>query len=125
VSSSLRNILGFSSSDIELEAGLFTPWMYWENKDNRIAICLETYGNKSALKTIQNLSTGITEQWGVWDFFNPPANKVIENSALIFKGLLFLAEYTNPELEKIPGYDPFHFIIFFLGSIYIIIKNKK
>ncbi len=125
VTSSLRNILGFSSEEMGAGGGLFSPWMYWENKENRIAICLETYGNNSAFKEEYNSSAGLYRTWGIWDFFNPPANKVIENSALIFKGLLFLAEYLNPELKKIPGYDPFHFIIFFLGSIYIIIKNKK
>ncbi|QEE14393.1 M14 family zinc carboxypeptidase [Promethearchaeum syntrophicum] len=125
ITSSLANILGFSSSIILFEAGMFSPWMYWENRDNRIAICLETYGNNSALKITHDLSTGLYEQWGIWDFFNPPANKVIENSELIFKGLLHLAEHTNPELKKIPGYEPFHFIMFFVGSIYIISKKKK
>jgi len=125
VTSSLEDILGFSSSMINFEAGMFSPWMYWENRDNRIAICLETYGNKSAIKMTYDLSIGLYEQWGIWDFFNPTANKVIENSELIFKGLLYLAEYTNPELEKIPGYEPFHFMLFFIGSIYIISKKKK
>ncbi|MHA1510344.1 MAG: M14 family zinc carboxypeptidase, partial [Promethearchaeota archaeon] len=125
VSSSLRNILSFTSEEMWDGGGLFSPWMYWENKENRIAICLETYGNKSAFKEEYNSSAGLYKTWGIWDFFNPPANKVIENSELIFKGLLFLAEYLNPELKKIPGYDPFYFIVFFVGSIYIIIKNKK
>ena len=125
VSSSLENILDFNPSRMMTEAGLFSPWMYWENKDNRIALCIETYGNVSALKTEYNESTGLTEEWGVWDFFNPPENKVIENSELIFDGLLFLAGHKNPEAKKISSYDPFCFILFFVGSIYIITKNKK
>lgn len=99
--------------------------MYWENIDNRIAICLETYGNQSALKTEYSESTGLNEKWGVWDFFNPPENKVIENSELIYDGLLFLALYLNPEIKNISSYSPFYLILFFMGSIYIIIKNKK
>jgi len=104
---------------------IFSPWMYWENKDNRIAICLETYGNKSVLTTEFNESTGLHEQWGVWDFFNPAENNVIENSELIYDGLLFLTEYDNPNVKKISSYDPFYFILFFLGAIYVIKINKK
>ena len=125
VTSSLRNILWNYPSGHVPEGGLFSPWMYWENKDNRIAVCFETYGNNSAFKEEYNSSTGLYRRWGIWDLFNPPANKVIENSELIFKGLLFLAKYLNPELKKITGYDPFYFLMFFMGSIYIIIKNSK
>jgi len=126
VKSSLEGILGFNPPSMMNEAGLFAPWMYWENEVNRIAICLETYGNASALTTEYNESTELYEEWGVWDFFNPSENKVIENSELIYNGLLFLAEHNNPEdKKKISSYDPFYFIIFFIGSIYIIIKNKK
>jgi hypothetical protein len=125
VISSLDEILEFNTINMMSEAGLFAPWMYWENEDNRIAICLETYGNKSALTTEFNESTELHEQWGVWDYFNPAENYVIENSKLIYVGLLFLAEHDNPNVKKISGYDPFYFIMFSLGSIYVIKINKK
>ena len=94
---SLKFLLGFDSSAMRANAGLFAPWMYWEHKESRLAYCLETYGNESALKVEFNKSTNQYTEYGVWDFFNPPANQVINKSSLVYGGLNFLVNFENPE----------------------------
>ncbi|WP_457919600.1 M14 family zinc carboxypeptidase [Candidatus Lokiarchaeum ossiferum] len=125
VTRSLEIKLGFHSGAMRNPAGLFAPWMYWKHSENRLAYCLETYGNESAYRSSFNESTGIYSDTGIWDFFNPAADKVIDNSALIYRGLFFLANYDNPEPER---KSPILYIIlggFACLSIGLFVMRKK
>ncbi len=99
----LRATLGFETGAIKNNAGLFTPWNYWTHTENRLTYCLETYGNRSAIQSEYDASTGIYAEYGIWDFFNPAANQVIANSELIYAGLDFLVNFINPEPKTAPS----------------------
>ncbi|MFX0124373.1 MAG: M14 family zinc carboxypeptidase [Candidatus Hodarchaeota archaeon] len=70
-------------------SGLWDDWMY--SNGTLLAFTFETYGNPSGYHSIYDDSTGYYHQRGVWDYCNPPANEVIDNSAQTYKGLLFMA----------------------------------
>ncbi len=121
----LSTKLGFQTDSIIVNGGLFSPWMYWKNSENRLAYCLETYGNESAIQTRFNESTGIFTSYGVWDYFNPPANRVIANSELIYQGLDFLVNHNNPEPK--PSLLLLFIAIGIIGCVsigFFIIKGK-
>lgn len=71
-------------------SGAWDDWMY--SNGTLLAFTFETYGNPSAYYTIYNDTTGYHHYRGVWDYCNPPGDKVIENSAQVYPGLLFMAE---------------------------------
>jgi hypothetical protein len=71
-------------------SGAWDDWMY--SNGTLLAFTFETYGNPSGYFTIYNETTGYHHQRGVWDYCNPPANEVIDNSAQTYPGLLFMAE---------------------------------
>ena len=126
VTKKLQMKLGFKAAPMVYNGGLFSEWMYWRNNENRLAYCLETYGNKSAVKLEFNKSTGLYREYGIWDFFNPPSNQVIDNSVLIYEGLDYLVNYNNPEPKNTTPV-----LVIVCGSIgivglglFIIRKNK-
>ncbi len=97
------------------EAGHWLNWMYWNGEENsNIAICFEIYGNQKALTEKTDYNTGLTILKGVWDYFNPPANKVIENCELIYQALLYLTmvSYYDPKSQGIAFEEGFFFIVF-------------
>jgi hypothetical protein len=71
-------------------SGVWDDWMY--SNGTLLAFTFETYGNPSAYYSIYNESTGYNHYRGVWDYCNPPGNKVIENSAQVYPGLLFMVK---------------------------------
>lgn len=71
-------------------SGVWDDWMY--SNGTLLAFTFETYGNPLEYFSIYNEITGYHHQRGVWDYCNPPANEVIDNSAQTYPGLLFMAE---------------------------------
>ena len=70
--------------------GEWGDWMYAAR--GIIALTIEVYGNY------------YTEN--IWDYFNPPANEVIDISEnQVYPGLLYMLEYDQPDLNIIP-YEP-------------------
>ncbi|MHA1744721.1 MAG: M14 family zinc carboxypeptidase [Promethearchaeota archaeon] len=122
VRTTLQEILGFPAAPMG-SSGLFAPWNYFTQPDNRVTICLETYGNSSALVSEYNETLGLSQEQGVWDFFNPAANRVMENSVNIFSGLYYLSALDLSE-AGIHGYSlPFFLLI--IGLVVIIVKRRN
>ena len=57
-----------------------------------LAFTFETFGNPSAYYSIYNSSSGYYHQRGVWDYCNPPGNRVIDNCIQTYPGLLFMVQ---------------------------------
>ena len=89
----LTELTGFT---LEMNGGVYTTsgvwddWMY--TNDTLLAFTFETYGDPSSYGSIYNSTTGFYHHRGVWDYCNPPADAVIENSVQTYPGLLFMAE---------------------------------
>ncbi|UCG01958.1 MAG: hypothetical protein JSW11_20460 [Candidatus Heimdallarchaeota archaeon] len=71
-------------------SGVWDDWMY--TNGTLLAFTFETYGNPSGYFSIYDENTGCTHYRGVWDYCNPPADEVMDNSAQTYQGLLFMAE---------------------------------
>ncbi|MHA2247141.1 MAG: M14 family zinc carboxypeptidase, partial [Candidatus Hodarchaeales archaeon] len=72
-------------------SGEWGDWMYGRPNGTLLEFTFETYGNFSTIFSVYNATTGYYHDRGVWDAFNPPADKVIDNCAQIYPGLLFIA----------------------------------
>ncbi|MHA1399798.1 MAG: M14 family zinc carboxypeptidase [Candidatus Heimdallarchaeaceae archaeon] len=86
IASSLKQITGFPTWN-EI-GGYFVngEWGDWMlAKRDILSFTIETYG----IETYED---------SIWDFFNPPANQVIDNSELIYNAALYLA--TNPHIQE-------------------------
>ncbi len=87
-----------SLTDIPFEylypcSGEWGDWMYTRQNNTLLQFTFETYGNDSAWDAGEyDPATQIYRDRGVWDAFNPPADKVIENCRQIYPALLFMAE---------------------------------
>ncbi|MHA2216980.1 MAG: M14 family zinc carboxypeptidase [Candidatus Hodarchaeales archaeon] len=89
----LQELTGFTlemNGGAYATSGVWDDWMY--TNDTLLVFTFETYGNPSTLHSIYNETTGYDHRRGVWDFCNPPGDKVIENSAQTYLGLLFMAQ---------------------------------
>ena len=144
VTAKVSVLTGFPRGPSDHGAGMFSPWMYYTETQIQVAICLETWGNNSAYfqtesTSEQNYRTSI----GVWDLFNPPANIVIENSALVYKGLFYIMNLDyegflpqNPQNPQdpqnlqesttisTPGFGSFYILLSF-AAIALIVKIKR
>ena len=135
VRTTLQEILGFPAPAQISTSGLFTPWNYFAHLDNRITICLETYGNTSAIVVKTNETTGISQEKGIWDFCNPAPNQVIDKSENIFAGLHYLAAFdfgiddtTSDDPTDgnsgIPGYSWNLLMVYFSLTSMLVINRK-
>ncbi|MFX0207674.1 MAG: M14 family zinc carboxypeptidase, partial [Candidatus Hodarchaeota archaeon] len=89
----LEELTGFT---LEMEGGIYATsgvwddWMY--SNGNLLAFTFETYGNPEAYSSDYNAATRYYHHRGVWDFCNPPGDRVIENCVQTYQGLLFMVE---------------------------------
>jgi hypothetical protein len=89
----LNELTGFTlemNGGVYATSGSWDDWMYTNN--TLLVFTFETYGDPLSYSSIYNGTTGFYHHRGVWDFCNPPADAVIENSAQTYPGLLFMAE---------------------------------
>ncbi|MFX0210508.1 MAG: M14 family zinc carboxypeptidase [Candidatus Hodarchaeota archaeon] len=93
-------------------SGEWGDWMYTRQNNTLLQFTIETYGNDSAWEAGEyDPATQIYRDRGVWDAFNPPANKVIDNCRQVYPGLLFMAEqapYLTIQAEKQEIDDQLH-----------------
>ncbi len=110
-------------------SGLFEPWAYKSIQSVKIALCLEVYGNDSALIENLNETTQVNEIKGIWDKFNPAPNRVIKHSNLIFESITkTLMDYhcrKPTETQVIAGYSIGFLILNILGIAYLIKQNMN
>ncbi|MFX0149739.1 MAG: M14 family zinc carboxypeptidase [Candidatus Hodarchaeota archaeon] len=71
-------------------SGEWGDWMYGRRNGTLLEFTFETYGGET--ESFYNNTTGFYHNRGVWDAFNPPADKVIDNCAQVYPGLLFMAK---------------------------------
>jgi hypothetical protein len=71
-------------------SGEWGDWMYGRRNGTLLEFTFETYGTDTEF--IYDDTTGFYYNRGIWDAFNPPADKVIDNCAQIYPGLLFMVE---------------------------------
>ncbi|MFW9996724.1 MAG: M14 family zinc carboxypeptidase [Candidatus Odinarchaeota archaeon] len=90
----LQELTGLSHIPDSLYAcsGEWGDWMYGRSNGTLLAFTFETYGNPSEYYSEYNETDGYYHERGVWDYCNPPADKVIDNSMQVYPGLLFMAE---------------------------------
>ncbi len=89
----LKDLTGFTlmmNDGASATSGTWDDWMY--TNDTLLVFTFETYGDPLSYGSTYNGTTGFYHYRGIWDFCNPPANAVIENSAQTYSGLLFMAE---------------------------------
>lgn len=89
----LQELTGFTlemNGGAYATSGVWDDWMY--TNGTLLAFTFETYGNPSTYYSIYNETTGYYHHRGVWDYCNPPGDKVIDNSAQTYPGLLFMAQ---------------------------------
>ncbi|TFH29883.1 MAG: hypothetical protein E4G98_03085 [Promethearchaeota archaeon] len=92
VSNSILSLTGVHSSQMGASAGMWTQWMYYEHPETRVILNLELFGDASRYYEDFIESTNQTKVYGVWDMFNPAANRVVENCELWFPLFLYLLE---------------------------------
>ncbi|MFX0171362.1 MAG: M14 family zinc carboxypeptidase [Candidatus Hodarchaeota archaeon] len=71
-------------------SGEWGDWMYGRRNGTLLEFTFETYGTETEF--LYDETTGFYYNRGIWDAFNPPADKVIDNCAQIYPGLLFMVE---------------------------------
>jgi hypothetical protein len=89
----LQNLTGLPFvTEFYPASGEWGDWMYGRPNGTLLEFTFETYGDFSTIYSVYNATTGYYHDRGVWDAFNPPADKVIDKCAQIYPGLLFIAE---------------------------------
>jgi hypothetical protein len=128
VASELTEITGFRHIylDNRYNAGHWVNWMYWRGEEDTVlTFNIEVYGNFEGIME-EEIEPGLVRDRGVWDLFNPPANKVISNCELISEALIFLAEVPYfDESSSIIGFPIGLFVLIFAATTYLAIQYKK
>ncbi len=122
----LQALTGLSFDYLYPATGDWGDWMYGRSGSNtKLAFTFETYGNESALNGEYNETTFLYHERGIWDYFNPPADRVISNCHTVYKGLLYLVEYEYPTFT--PGFQFWILIpvITFFVTLTILQRRKR
>ncbi|MHA1673863.1 MAG: M14 family zinc carboxypeptidase [Promethearchaeota archaeon] len=96
VSKSIYGLTGVGSSQMSVSAGMWTQWMYYMHTETRLILNIELFGNPMGYFEDEIESTNQTKVYGIWDMFNPAANKVLENCELWFPVFCHLLELEIP-----------------------------
>ena len=93
IGTKLQELTGLTfATEFYPASGEWGDWMYGRSNGTLLEFTFETYGDFSSIYSEYNEVTGYYHDRGVWDAFNPPADKVIDNCAQIYPGLLFIAD---------------------------------
>ena len=82
----LTRVTGIPHTDLYPATGEWGDWMYGAR--GIVSVTIETYRRENAAY--------------VWDYFNPPPNKVLAVSERVYPGLLLMTSYTRQELQIDP-----------------------
>jgi len=93
--------INIEMTQVQVSAGMFVPWMYYTHIESKMVLNLEIYGNLSAYHEEPIVNSSLIRAWGVWDFFNPPANLVINNCQIWWPVLLDLFTYNLADFYSI------------------------